>query len=194
MAAQLTIPIENIYHLLCYAWGLPDAGLVDKAGLSGNRITDLLANVLKSGLTRLLKHGIDREYIEQQSELSTLRGRIQFSDTVKRGSLMRGRAVCRYTELDVDTQANRVIKSTLNAIVADKRLDADLRRDLIRLRRGLAEIADTRSVLSDTRRIQFHRNNQVYRFLVSICRLWLSGDFVSEEVGEARFKGFEQTD
>lgn len=194
MAAQLNIPIENVYHLLCYAWGLPDAGLVDAKGLSGNRITDLLANVLKNGLTRLLRQGLDREYIEQQSELTTLRGRINISQTIKRGSLMRGRAVCRYTELDADTPSNRLIKSTLNSIVRDKQLDGDLRKDLIRLRRGLADIADTRSVRSDTYRIQFHRNNQVYRFLVSICRLWLSGDFVSEEDGDSRFSGFEQTD
>lgn len=191
MAAELRIPVENVFYLLCYAWNsLPQAGLIDVNGLRGRRISDLLGSVLVTGLNRLLRQGLERQYVGYRQELATLRGRIQISDTVKRGSLLRGKAVCSYSELDPDTQANRILRSTIRSLVLDRDLDPETRGNLSRLLRGLQGIEDQRITRHHFGRVQFHRNNRLYRFLISICRLWLERSFVDETTGQTRFRDF----
>ena len=57
----MEIPIQNIYYLLCYAWNnLEEKDLIDIKSIQSTNLADLFAKVLISGITHLLKRGIDR--------------------------------------------------------------------------------------------------------------------------------------
>jgi 5-methylcytosine-specific restriction enzyme subunit McrC len=59
------IPIENLYMMLAYAWNrLDEAKLVDVSGLPQKGFPNLLARVLWSGTTHLIKRGFHKEYDE----------------------------------------------------------------------------------------------------------------------------------
>ncbi|NIQ13085.1 MAG: restriction endonuclease, partial [Candidatus Dadabacteria bacterium] len=57
----MSIPIQNIYYLLCYAWNkLEEKDLVNVQEEDTTKLIDLFAKVLINGTTYLLKRGLDR--------------------------------------------------------------------------------------------------------------------------------------
>ena len=80
-----SVPIENIYYLLCYAWNrLDERDLVHVTSTDYTHLLDLLARVLVFGTSHLIKRGLDRGYILESEDLRMLRGRINISTTIGR--------------------------------------------------------------------------------------------------------------
>ncbi|MFC1740130.1 hypothetical protein ACFL0N_01465 [Pseudomonadota bacterium] len=191
----MKIPVENLFYLLCYAWdALPQRQLVHVEGLKGDRVNDLLATVLVTGLTRLLRQGLERHYQLRRSSIPGIRGKLEIADSIKQATFIRGRAVCSFFELNSDTPANRILKATARSLLSDSELDKGLHGELARLFRGMHAINDERLQRHSFRKVQYHRNNRLYRFLINICSLWLERSFVDEKTGQVRFREFERTD
>ena len=86
----MTIPIQNIYFLLCYAWDmLEEAQVLDVSSEAMGSATDLIIRVLESGAAHLLMRGLDRGYVAEDVDTETPRGKIQLGDTLKRNLLIR---------------------------------------------------------------------------------------------------------
>lgn len=80
----MSIPIENIYYLLCYAWNKLDEK--DRVAVSAEdytKLLDLLAKVLINSTRILLKRGIDRNYVDVTAEFAGVKGKLQLSETIK---------------------------------------------------------------------------------------------------------------
>src|SRR5688572_14056077 len=102
-----SIPIQNIYFLLCYAWDKLDEGeTVDVTSLDTNRLADLFARVLTSGTYHLIRRGFDRDYLAFSEETPRIRGRINFPECIKRNLINRGRPLCEFDELSYDVIHN----------------------------------------------------------------------------------------
>ncbi|WP_319408744.1 5-methylcytosine-specific restriction endonuclease system specificity protein McrC [uncultured Desulfosarcina sp.] len=185
------IPIENIYYLLCYAWNHFDEGeMGDIASTEFNNALDLLACVLYRGVSRLLKKGLDRGYVEQEEALGFIHGRIDLNYTVLHGLQHKGRVRCRFDELIHDVLHNRIIKSTIRRLLYAEDLDSSLKeklRGIYRRLQGIEEIRLKPSVFSD---VIFHKNNRYYRFLLHVCELIVSYTMPSEHKGSYRFIDF----
>ncbi len=188
MAAE--IPIANLYYLLCYAWGyarerevvsLADAGRLE-------RVQDLLGMVLARGTVRLLKRGIARDYIEVREDLRGIRGKLDPSEMAKRTLRSRGLAACEYEELSIDVLHNRILHSTLDRLRRVPELDEEVRHEV---RSACAKLAGVR-VLPLNRslfgQVQIHRNQRMYRFLLSVCRLAYEQLVPHERTGGHRFQ------
>lgn len=189
---ETTIPIYNLYHLLCYAWDrLEERDLVDAAADTPPRDTlNLLGRVLGNGVRGLLRRGFERGYLERQEELTGLRGKIIVAPTIRRLLPRYGRAVCAYDDLEYDTPANRVLFSTLAMLARSPLVEADLRHELGRLLRHFREVRLIRITLADCRRVVIHRNNRHYGFLLDVCALVL-GMLLPDETGAVtRFRDF----
>ena len=108
------IPIQNIYYMLLYAWNcLPEGSNIDVSGTLSPELPNLLAKVLLEGTRHVLRRGLDRGYIEKDEDLNRPRGRIQLSDTMKRGLLSRAMVACSTDDLSHNVLQNRILKSTL---------------------------------------------------------------------------------
>ena len=60
----MSVTVQNIYYLLCYAWDRLEArNLVDVTSIPGNRIENLLGKVLHDGVAHLIRSGFDRGYV-----------------------------------------------------------------------------------------------------------------------------------
>ena len=76
------IPIQNIYYLLCYAWAdLTKKEIIDVKAQDNHQVVNLLAQILINGTQYILRRGLDRSYLEQEEDTSSLRGKILFSST-----------------------------------------------------------------------------------------------------------------
>ncbi|MGQ4276867.1 5-methylcytosine-specific restriction endonuclease system specificity protein McrC [Pseudidiomarina sp. E22-M8] len=186
-----SIPIQNIYYLLCYAWNkLPEGEVIDVTKLDSTELVDLFATVLIGGVNHVLRRGLDRGYELHNDELSSLRGRIDIAVSARKKLIAHGRAQCEFDEFTANTLPNRIIKTTLRLLTNFGTLDADLRRRLRSLYRDLHEIDDIQLNKFVFRKVQLNFNNRYYAFLLSICELVQSLSFIDETTGDFKFKDF----
>lgn len=187
------IPIRNAWYLLLYAWDLARwKGRSARSVETAPNLLGLLAKVLADCTRTLLRHQLGRSFLEQHEEIKGIRGKIDFSGSLKRLSFGSGRAVCRYPELSIDTLRNRILRSTLDRLMRDDRVAlgasseqaAALRHELrsaVRLMDGVTLIAVQSS---DFSRLQLGRNDVLYQLPMMICALMHRLEIPTEDDGD----------
>ena len=84
------IPVQNIYYMLSYAFQvLNEQGYKDIATEQFDNVAELCAAILSKGIAVQLKRGLGKEYIPQTEALSSLRGKIDITESIKTQSLLR---------------------------------------------------------------------------------------------------------
>jgi len=187
----MKIPIQNLYYLLCYAWNrLEESDTTDLSRLDSNKSVDLLAKVLNTGTQRLIKRGLDRQYIPQSETLRTVRGRIDMQESVRRFLPRQGKLQCTFDDFRHDVLHNQIIKSTLRRLASTPSIHKNLAADLMRTFRRLPEVSEVHLRSGLFKRVQLHRNNAHYSFLLHICELALECMLMDEKSGHYRFRDF----
>lgn len=185
------IPIENLYMMLAYAWNrLDEAKLVDVTALPQKSLPNLLARVLCTGATHLIKRGFHKEYNETADDMTALRGRIDAAESIKRALLPIGRAACRYDDYSPDVIHNQIVKATLRNLSRCDDVDPTLRAELSKLLFRFAEVSDISLSAITFRAAVVHRHTATYAFLLDVCRLVFDGLLPTEEAGHFRFRDF----
>jgi 5-methylcytosine-specific restriction enzyme subunit McrC len=189
------IPIENIYYLLCYAWdALEEADLANVGVTPEMRLQELLASVLCSGVTHLLKRGVDRSYVAHEGEIAGIKGKLNVGMSVKRTTFARARAYCTFDELSPDVAHNRIVKTTLRRLAGVSNLDANLADRLRDLYRRMPGVQETRITGQGFRRVVLSRNNSYYGFLLDVCEIIHRNLLVNEASGTVEFRDFTRDD
>lgn len=188
---KTSIPIQNVYYLLCYAWNkLKEAEIVDISSIPSTQLVDLFAGVLIGGTNHLIRRGFDRNYLSFAEETARIRGKIDFPTSLKKNLLSHGRAVCEYDELDHNVLHNRILKTTIAHLVTVDDLDTKLKLRLRETLQWLRNIDEVQLSSQTFRRVQLHRNNNYYIFLLNICELIYHNLLVNEQTGHSRFRDF----
>ena len=185
------IPVQNVYYLLLYAWDALEQGDIESVTSEPEtKVLDLLAIVLNNGIDRLLRQGLHQAYLSRKETIPGVRGKFDVSATVKANLWQRAQTVCEFDELSHDILHNRILKSTLSHLLRTDGLDARVREPLRATWHRLHEI--TEIPLSDRvfRRVQYHRNNRPYRFLLDVCQLLQDYLIPSERTGQFLFRNF----
>ena len=103
-------------------------------------IYDLLASVLVRAVGNQVRLGLHREYIEEQSELLGVKGKIQVNESIRVQSFIRGRLVCSFDEFDHNVLMNKIIKTTLFHLTKCNRLNPGIKKDIKSLTLFFVEI------------------------------------------------------
>jgi len=188
------VPIQNIYYLLCYAWDkLDEREVVDVKPVGDMNLLELFAKVLVNGMVHLRKRGIDRGYIPYEEDTGNLRGKIKFNDTLKRNLLIQGKVHCEFAVLSHNVLHNRIIRSTIVTLIKSRDMeDEEIRDQLYDVLLWLSDVEPIQVSLDLFRRVQLHRNNAFYGFLMNVCEIIHQNLLVSELTGETRFRDFLQ--
>lgn len=183
------IPIQNIYYMLSYAFQiLAEKGYKNLETEQFDNVAELCAAILSKGVSLQLKRGLRREYIENTEPLSSLRGRIEISESIKTRSMLKKQLVCSYDDFSENSYMNRIIKTTLELLLhADiaKARKKELRKLLV-----FFSNVDLLDVHTINWKIQYNRNNQTYRMLISICYLVIKGLLQTNTDGTTRMMDF----
>lgn len=189
----MTIPIKNLFYLLCYAWDALEPDDIAEVGTTNAPdLENLIASVLIHRLERLLKRGLERDYQEFQEDSGCIRGRIDFQDTIKRALHRRKMAHIVFDELSPDTTANRILKGTIGTLLQFETLSPSNRDELAGLYRGMREVSDVKVTPGMFYRVRFHRNNNDYRLLLSLCEMVQQYVLPTEDGRAARFVRFNR--
>jgi len=187
----MSIPIENIYFLLCYAWNkLEEKDIVDVHEEQSNDIIDLFAKVLINGTSYLLKKGLDRYYIEIEEEFKGVKGKLYLAQTYKKNLLSVKRTHCSFDEFSHNILHNQILTTTIYKLIRTDNLDEDLRDSLRNLFWKLADIDVIEIKDSTFNRVKLNRNNYFYDFLLQICRIIHENILIDENSGNYKFKDF----
>jgi 5-methylcytosine-specific restriction enzyme subunit McrC len=167
------IPIQNVYYLLCFAWKYAPQELAFDVGSipASSDILDLCSHVLISGMDYLFRRGLDRGYLLHVEETSVLKGRIDFTATIRRKRHATTRAVCQFDDLNPNVLHNQIIRSCVWTLMGTNRVSPELRESLSATFAKLSGVDTIRVNTGDFRRVQLHRNNRYYGFVLFICRL-----------------------
>ena len=186
------IPIRNAWYLLLYAWDMAAfRGSLRGEVEASPTLLGLLSRVLVRSTRDLLRRELGREFTHREASVSGVRGRIDFARSLKRLDFESGRASCRFSELDIDTPRNRILRSTMAGLVRDPRVDpagtkagVELRHDLgtaVRAMEGVSIESVTRETF---RRLQLGRNDKLYAIPLAICALIHRLEMPTEDEGD----------
>lgn len=183
------IPIQNIYYMLSYAFQiLNEQGYKNIATEQFNNTAELMAAILDKGIAIQLKRGLGKEYIPQTEALSSLRGKIDIAESIKTQSMLRKQLICTYDEFSVNNTMNRIIKSTVELLLRSnisKQRKKNLRKLMVYF--GEVDFIDLHTVNWN---VQYNRNNQTYRMLISICYLVVKGLLQTKSDGSIKLMDF----
>ncbi len=183
------IRIQNIYHMLAYAFQvLREQGYRDVATEEFANTAELCAAILARGVSSQLKRGLGREYVDRTDTLSTLRGKIEVSESVKTRSVLRRQMVCSYDEFSVDTRMNEILKATMVLLVRSD-IGKARKKELKRLLVYFGDVGDIDLATVDWH-MRFDRNNQTYRMLMNVCWLVAKGLLQTQTDGSSRLMDF----
>ena len=183
------IPIKNLYYMLSYAFQLlNEQGYKNLATEDFKNAGDLCAAILIRGISYQLKRGLGREYISETDTISAIRGKIEITESIKNQSMIRSQMVCTYDEFSVDSPLNRIIKTTVMLLLkAD--ITAQRKKDLRKLMVYFADVSLV-DVHSINWAVNYNRNNQTYRLLITICHLVVKGLLQTKSDGSVKMMDF----
>jgi 5-methylcytosine-specific restriction enzyme subunit McrC len=186
------IPIQNLYYLLLYAWDALEqqAEIQAVAAEPKTEVLDLLAAVLNHGVDRLLRQGLQRDYVGRRESFPGIRGKVDVSATLKANLWHRGVAVCEFDELSHDILPNRILKGTIGKLLKTDVLDGLVREQLRSTWHRLHEVSEIPLTDRTFQRVLFHRNNRIDRFLIDVCRLIHGCLIPIERTGKFTFHNF----
>lgn len=169
-----SVKIQNVYCMLSYAYQvLKEQGYKDVALEQFDHINDLYAAILIKGVSLQVKKGLGREYISHTGTLAGIKGKMEISESIKSQSIFRNQMVCTYDEFSINTYMNQIIKTTLMKLLSAD-IDITRKKEIRNLLMYFVEV-DTLDVHCIDWKLQYNRNHQTYRMLMSICYLVLKG-------------------
>lgn len=187
------IPIKNIYYMLCYAWDrLKEKDSISVDNIEGNDLLDLFARVMISGLNYLVKRGLDRRYLCVNDDISFIRGKINFNDSIKTLQWIKCRMLCEYDDLSYNVLHNQIIKATIEQLINYKGLNDELKDGLLNSYKYFRYIDTIKLNKMTFRQVHMNRNNRYYDFLLKICETIYDNLLVDENTGQSKFKEFER--
>lgn len=166
------IPIQNMYYILCYAWGMGEMrGKVNVGIEKCPSLADLLVHILLNATDDLQKRGMAQGYIVYGDDMDGIKGKIDVGETLKLGRYRQGRMFCHYDELTSNILINQIIISTLMDSVRLTRLSNENKNRIAKTLRRMPQTKRIRITDHAFESVKLSRNNRYYHFALNVCKL-----------------------
>jgi len=169
-----TIPIRNIWLLMLYASDLYRHEGNRLVSLEDNpeELPDLVAELLTNAVEKRLRWNLTYGYQHQKEQLNRVRGRIDILSTERHQHLSKGKIICNFEELSVNTTRNRYVLSALKFLIGLLQNESTVRRcrSLVSTLNQLG-VSDNRPTRSEISTDRLGRNDSADRLMVSLAKL-----------------------
>ena len=153
-------------------------------------LPDALAIALNSAARFAFGRGLLHGYINREEALHTVRGRIKFSEQIRRRFGIPLPVEVSYDEFTDDILSNRLIKAAAYRLSRVRLRSSRARRGLGWISGMLANVSQTSFPPNKVPEVSFDRLNQYYQDVVTLSRLILSHGAFQTERGGVRTSGF----
>ena len=131
----------------------------------------MLAEILVVGTSSLVKRGLLRDYETITDQLSSPRGKINVTATIKSSCWLSKKLDCSYDEYTENSEFNRIIKTTLYLLLHNKEVLPERAKKIRKLMAYFSNATFADLHLVDWNK-RFNRNTQIYRMLIYVCH-WI---------------------
>ena len=154
-----------------------------------DNILSLLSRIIVLGSNRLIKQGFFKDYIRKTETSSSIRGKINISESIKTLSCMIKQLNFTYNDYSINNPLNQIIKTTLLFLIKSDEVERDTKKDIKRILLYFSQV-DSLDVKTIDWNIRYYRNNQEYEMLINFCRLAIEGLLQTEEDGSYKLMHF----
>ena len=194
----MQIPIRNIYFLLSYAWKYykpSDIRKIDEKDFTND--TEFFAEIFDLTLSKYVKKGLHRDYVEKAETIKTIKGKVDFNSTLKTLGFRSKQIDCIYDEYSSNNSINQLIYSTI-VIILKSKISGELKKSLkkkIVFFNNVSRVKIDKQLLKTIRPV---RGNSTLNFLINISKYiyynlgfdekdgkYDLGDFVKNKMGMA---------
>lgn len=185
-----SIPIQNYYYLLSYAWNLfKEAEQLKVRTEDCNNLKDLFARVLISGTELLIKKGIKRKYIDTSDHIRGLKGKINIKNSLSDILRQNGKLACEFDELTFNILENQIIFTSLRSLLSE-----DVDRYLKAKIKFIISYPDESAFITLRKehfiKAKSQNKHGLYALLISVCEIIYLSKMPIPELGSALFKDF----
>lgn len=188
-----SIPVANIYYLLCYAWDeFAPRQIEQHAAEDFPDTLHLFSRQLVVGLQSLHRTGFESGYIAREETTTIVRGRILMTPSIRTRAVQPRRLYCGFDEMSVDILSNQILKATIKRLVGVQQLGTPLRRELRQTSSLLRDVSDIQLNARVFHAVPLHQNNRLYSFLLTICRFLYECTEAQDRHGQYRFREIDR--
>ena len=181
------VPIRNILYMFSYVWDRAEA--IDFALKDNNDDFDspnILAKLFLENIKDILKIGLYREYSLHTEEIKSIKGKIDFKESLNQLSFENAKAVCEYDNFDENNIINKIIKTTAYRLYKSEGIQKKYMRELNNILLYFNDV-DIINITDKSFDIYFNRNNYYTYFSIMICKLINECTMLSEDKGKYKF-------
>jgi len=171
---------------------LPEKKEIEVTGIDKTDLLDLFAEALVKRLSFFVKKNLYKEYIPYEESLATVKGKIQFKESIAQASFVKASLVCHYDEFSSNILHNQILKATIHLLINHSILKKPLKERLKNLYHYFHEINLIQIQNTDFEKIKLHRNNRNYQFILEICSIIHNYTLIDEQSGILSFIDFER--
>lgn len=184
------IGVPKLLSLACFALGVYQHQYRQFYFQKDQALPDVLALAMIAAARKAFGRGVLRGYLTEEDALYTVRGRIQFSEQIRRRYGIPLPVELRFDEFTEDILVNRLVKAAAARLRHMTLNSSEARQGL----GWLAAILENVSLLEFRRRnvpeVRFDRLNEHYRHVVGLARLILLHSEFESFRGDVRASGF----
>lgn len=166
---------KRLIHMLAVALNLKlDLGSITELAWQRETLLEILIRIFCDKLTEAVRKGMPRNYVEQEDDLSALRGRLDLARQFTQHAVNPSRLACRFDVLSEDTSLNRIMKAAVSHLSRLSRSSGNQQRlrELAFVYADIANISPSALLWDD---VVIDRTNRRWRELLSMARLFLEG-------------------
>lgn len=181
------IKIQNIYYMLAYAFQvLNEESYAKIASEEFDNTGNLFAAILSKGIANQIKRSLGKEYICHTKALSTPRGKINVSASIKQLTPLKKQLVCEFDEFSENAYMNQILKTTAMLLIRSAEVRVEQKKALkkVMLFFNAVDTVDPHLILWSG--IRYHRNNATYKMLINICYLVINGLLLTTQDGSRK--------
>jgi 5-methylcytosine-specific restriction enzyme subunit McrC len=161
---------QNVLVRLLQISDVVDPAEVGEAGLGQQHHTllDVFINHFRQMVQRQLQQGLIRRYVLIEDELTSVRGRIDLVQQVRRNTFTPQRLHCRFDDFDTDNPYNQVLRHVLGLLLLRTHHPA-IKRGLNELLLHLAAAGNQSFTAEQVDALSFDRTNERWRLVFRRC-------------------------
>jgi 5-methylcytosine-specific restriction enzyme subunit McrC len=164
---------KRLIHMLAVALDLRiDLGTITELAWQRETLLEILIRIFCDKLTEAVRKGMPRRYVEQEDDLSALRGRLNVARQFTRHAVNPSRLSCRFDVLSEDTALNRIMKAAVAHLSRISRSSANQLR-LRELAFVYADVAEVAPSALQWGEVVIDRTNRPWHELLGMARLFL---------------------
>lgn len=157
-----------------------------------DNVQDLFAELLYRSVSLQLKQGLHRNYVEINENLSTLRGRLNLSQTLRLKAAGKQLLNCAFDEYSVNNILNQIVTATMRLLIKHPNTKAERKSKIKKILPLFSEISDIDLKAIRWNSLRFDRNSKNYQLLINLCYFIVNNYLFSQEKG--RFKHIAVSD